>query len=191
MIKSDECDFCTTPSQSAGRSSKLRLARDPLRPGHLVLFPDRHVEHFLDLSDGEIADLASVFCEEAEVMSSEQFPWVAWAHISHGYDGPTTYCAHVHISLLPVTAPTLADPVQWRAWLVREGLSVEEWGGVRLASQAIHSYLIVSPAGAVVAQSKNKPVHQLIRRMLVSISESNAKDSAERPGCGGEVRHYE
>ena len=123
-----QCPFCRAPTLpdaetlvlARGEHAYVVLNLYPYNPGHLLVCPYRHVASYVDATDGEVAEVASLTRSCLRVLAQAAAPHGFNVGINQGAVAGAGIAAHLHqhvvprwggdSNFLPVVARTKAVP---------------------------------------------------------------------------------
>lgn len=126
---SEQCPFCRAPDRddaeglvvTRGATAFVVLNLYPYNPGHLLVCPYRHVADYTDLTEDEVAEVASLSRSAMRVLRAVSAPHGFNLGLNQGPVAGAGVAAHLHqhvvprwggdSNFLPVVARTKAVPV--------------------------------------------------------------------------------
>jgi len=124
-----QCPFCQAPGREdaqglivhRGSSAYVVLNLYPYNPGHLMVCPYRHVSSYVDLTDDETAEVASLTQSAVRVITAVSHPHGFNLGMNQGAVAGAGIAAHLHqhvvprwggdSNFLPIIARTKAVPI--------------------------------------------------------------------------------
>ena len=124
-----ECPFCQAPGRGdaqglivhRGSAAYVVLNLYPYNPGHLMVCPYRHVSSYVDLTDDETAEVASLTQSAVRVITAVSRPHGFNLGMNQGAVAGAGIAAHLHqhvvprwggdSNFLPIIAQTKAVPI--------------------------------------------------------------------------------
>jgi ATP adenylyltransferase len=96
------CPFCEAAERVISEQSLsfLTYARAPYQKHHLLVVPKRHVEHFLDLSRGELSSIEYGIREAFSLLHELGYHDIS-VLVRDGKVGDVRSVAHVHYHVIP------------------------------------------------------------------------------------------
>jgi diadenosine tetraphosphate (Ap4A) HIT family hydrolase len=141
------CHVVATEAPLAARGAAvLTFNRFPLRWGHLLVAPRRHVTSFLDLGDAEHADAAALSLAAARAVEQAISPARVYvASLGAAQDGLPMTSPHLHWHVVPVASPDdrPSEVLTWSAGVL--AASTQEWSA--LHDEMARALLRVGGAG--------------------------------------------
>ena len=98
--KEKPCPFCATDVKEKiieNKTAYLTFALAPYHPDHLLVVPKRHVEHILDLTDEELADIDHLEDKGWALLQKLGYKSVSFIVREGDHSGRTVTHTHYHV----------------------------------------------------------------------------------------------